>query len=437
MKAKTTLLFVVFIFFTLCSICAEASLFASNYLGGAYDDTLPTLVKGRPLVFSGKARWEYDDNIYAEEFDEVASWVLSVEPKIDYRKLTEASILQLSYQFSYRWFENRDEDPEDLSHDISAILNHMFSESLELRIRDTYRIREDQISIEEQIVDVEEETPPTTERLRRDYDETYERNEFEASAVFRISERFNVIGSYANYWLDYEDEEFSINNDRTEDSFGARLEYLWKPQTTFSLGYQYKDIDYEIETNKVDSITHQYSAGVRHIFSPAFTGSINVGYLDRTYDPYTSTDEEGNEIIIEDKNETSPYLDINVSSQISEMLVSSLGYRYTIMETDQSMFLSQQTQTFYLSVTNKFTERLSVRFNGLMSFGDFDVDVARSPTAPENMSEDVVQFGLVFRYQLKESWFAEAGWRYTDVDSDFPNNSYERNRTFIGLNAIF
>ena len=437
MENKRVVLLVIFSFFTLFTFCVEASLLTSNYLGGAYDELLPTIVKGRPLVFSGKARWEYDDNIYLDEDNEVSSWVLSVEPKVDYRKLTDASLFQLSYQFSYRWFENREEDPEDLSHDISAIFNHMFSESFEIRLRDEYRHREDQVSIEQQVTDVEQGTPATTERLRRDINETYKRNDFQASGIYKLSERFNIIGSYTNFWLDYEDENFSINNDRIENALGARLEYIWKPQTSFSLGYQYKDVDYDEEINKVDSITHQYYLGANHIFSPAFSGNLSLGWMDRTYDPYTTTDEEGNEVVIEDKNETSPYIDVSIASQISEMLVSSVGYRYSIVETDQSLFLSQQSQTFYLSVTNKFSERFSVRFNGLMSFGNFDIDVARYPTAPENMSEDVVQFGLVFRYQLKEAWFAEAGWRYTDVDSDFPNNSYERNRTFIGLNAIF
>jgi hypothetical protein len=437
MKARTNLPVILFLFFVLFSIAIEAFASSPVVLGGAYDELLPNLVKGRPFVFSGKARWEYDDNIYAEENNEVASWVLSIEPKVDYRKLTEASLLQLSYQFSYRWFENRPEDNEDLSHDVGVILNHMFSESFELRLRDNYRRREDQVALEDQITQAETGIQPTIERQRRDLNETYNRNDFEASGVYKLSERFNIIGSYTNLWIDYEDETLSINTDRVENGLGARLEYIWKPQTSFSLGYLFSDIDYDNETNKVDSTTDTIYGGVNHTFSPSLSGNVNVGWQDRTYDPYTSTDEAGNEIVIEDKNETSPYVDLSISSMISEMLVSSVGYRYSITETDQSMFLSQQMQTFYLSLTNKFSERFSVRFNGIMTFGDFNVDVARMPNAPENMSEDAVQFALVFRYQIKQGWFAETGWRYTDVDSDFPGNTYERNRTFVGINAIF
>ena len=34
-------------------------------------------------------------------------------------------------------------------------------------------------------------------------------------------------------------------------------------------------------------------------------------------------------------------------------------------------------------------------------------------------------------------WAQEAGYRLTNVDSDFPSSSYDRNRFFVGFGGIF
>ncbi len=437
MKAKAALACTFPLFFILFSIHAFAATYNTGILGGAYDELLPSIVRGRPLVFSGKTRWEYDDNIYYEEDDVISSWKFLLEPKVDYHLLAETTYLGLFYQLSYRWTEERIEDQEDLSHDVGVTLNHMFTNTFELRLRELYRKREDQIAVAEQIEIIEvgglvEDVP-----RRRDIDESYERNDFSASGVLSASERLNLIGSFTHMWIDYEDDAISINRDRTEYTAGARAEFVWRAQTNLSLGARYQDVDYDQDIRKVDSETYTYYAGINHRFSMALTGSLNAGWQDRTYDPYTIEVQDGEDIYVEERDQTSPYVDLSVSAPLSETFISSLGYRYNISETDESLFLSQKTQVFYLSMTNKFTPRFSVRFNGIMQFGDFDIDVARVPGAREDMSEDTIQFAFVFRYRIKENWFAETGWRYIDVDSDFPINSYERNRTFVGLNAVF
>lgn len=437
MKAKSAIHCIFFLFFTFFSISVFGATFRTGALGGAYDELLPSIVRGKPLVFSGKTRVEYDDNIYSEEDDVVESWKFVLEPKLDYHLISETTYLGAYYQFSYRWTENQIEDQEDISHDVSVTLNHMFSNSFELRLRELYRQREDQIEIIDQIAVIEVGSEVEDVPGRRDRDESYDRNDFSAAGVLSMSERLNIVGTASHMWLDYVDDAVSINNDRTEYSIGGRGEFIWSAQTSLSLGIIHQDIDYDQEISKVDSETYTYYGGVTHNLSQTLTSTTNVGWQERTFDSYTIEVEGGEDVFVEQREQTSPYVDMSVSAPLSEAFVTTLGFRYNITETDQSLFLSEETKTFYLSVTNKFTPQFSVRFNGIMRFGDYNVDVARVEGVPEDMSEDSIQFAIVFRYKIQEGWFAEAGWRYIDVDSDFPNNSYERNRTFFGFNAVF
>ena len=55
----------------------------------------------------------------------------------------------------------------------------------------------------------------------------------------------------------------------------------------------------------------------------------------------------------------------------------------------------------------------------------------------DSLEQNVLQLDLTFRRRLTERLTASIGWRFTEVDSDFPENSYSRNRFFVGLRGLF
>jgi len=400
--------------------------------GGAYDELLPRLVRGRTFVPSFKIRWEYDDNIFTEETDEVAQWKLAVEPKFDIHILRDLSYYGLSYQYSLSYFPDRD-PTTDQSHDVFLQLHQKFSERVELVVRDRYRHMLEPELVEATVEEGTADERIVTRRLRneRDY------NVLSPTLNIGVSPQLDASLGYSYLFVDYEDPEVSINGDYDLQKATISANYILSSTTYLSASYNYQDIDYDYDDNKIDSTANVFSIGGTHQFSPTLTGTLRVGLERREFADYTRTNAEGEEELVTDQTQTAPNISATLRAPLSETLSTELGYTYRIEETTEAAFISQEMQSIYLGVSQSFTDRFSAVFNATVDFGDFDPDEARFTESEEKYEEDTLLFALVFRYKIKPNWHAEIGWRFTDTDSDFPGQSYTRNRTFIGVNAIF
>ena len=401
-------------------------------LGGAYDEMLPVLVRGRPFVPSFKARLEYDDNIFTEETDPVEQWKFVIEPKLDLHILREMTYLGVSYQYSLQIYEDRD-PKTDQSHDAVLTLNHKFSPRFEVRVRDRYRRM-----FEPELVEATVEEGTAGERvftrwLRNDRDY----NVFSPTLIVTVTPKINGSISYENIWVDYEDPEVSLTGDYIENSGSLALNYILSAKTYLTGVYRYQDIDYDSDEIKVDSTSNVFSVGATHQFTSTLTGTLQVGVEQRDYGPFTRTNEDGTEEVVTDKTQTAPYINASIQAPLSDTISTEVGYSYRIEETTEAAFLSQELQSVYLGVSQSFTDRLSATFNATLDFGEFNIDEARYPDTASNFDEQTILFALVFRYAISTNWHAEIGWRFTDSDSDFPGQSYRRNRTFLGVSAIF
>ena len=401
-------------------------------MGGAYDELLPILVRGRPVVPSFKFRWEHDDNIFTDEDDPVEMWKLVFEPKIDIHILRELAYYGLSYQYSLVYFEDRDPDT-DQSHDVVLTLNQKISQRLELRVRDRYRHMQ-----EPELVEVTVAEGPAGERVftvRQRNDRDY--NVFSPTVIINLSERITSSLAYEHLWVDYEDPDVSLTGDRIQQSGSASANYILSPTTYLTFFYRYQDNDYDTDGLKVDSTSNILSAGGTHQFSPTLTGTLQVGVEKRQFADYTRTADDGTEELVTDQDQTAPYISASLRAPLSQTLSTEIGYTYRIEETTEAAFISQELQSVYLGISQSFTDRLSAVFNTTLDFADFSLDEARFPDVQSDFEEQALLFALVFRYKIKPNWHAEVGWRFNDVDSDFPGESYRRNRVFLGVSAIF
>lgn len=401
-------------------------------VGGAYDELLPILVRGRTIVPSFKIRFEHDDNIFTEETDPVKQWKFVLEPKIDIHILRELAYYGLSYQYSLQVYEDRDPDT-DQSHDVTLTLNQKLSERLEVKVRDRYRHMQ-----EPELVEVTVAEGPVGERVitrRQRNDRDY--NVFSPNVIVGVTPKVNTSLAYEHIWVDYEDAEVSITGDRIQQSGSATANYILSPKTYLTLLYRYHDIDYDSDESKVDSTSNVVSVGATHQFSPTLTASLQVGVEWRDFADYTRTTADGTEEVVTDQEQTAPYVSASIRAPVSETIATEVGYTYRIEETTESAFLSQELQSVYLGISQSFTDRFSAVFNATLDFGEHSIDEARFPETQSDFDEQTLLFALVFRYRIKPNWNAEVGWRFTDVDSDFPGQSYRRNRTFVGVSAIF
>jgi hypothetical protein len=400
--------------------------------GGAYDELLPILVRGRTFVPSFKTRFEYDDNIFTEEHNPVAMWKFVIEPKFDIHILRELAYYGLSYQYSLQYYEDR-HPRTDQSHDVSLTLNRKLSERVEVRVRDLFRKMQEPEVVEATVTEGIEGERVVTRRLRNDRDY----NVLSPAVTVTISPRVNATAAYENIWVDYEDRDVSFTGDRVTQNGSLSTNFVFSSKTYITLFYRYQDNNYKYAEVKADSTSNFATLGLTHQFSPTLTGSVQAGGEWRTYADYTRTNANGTEELVTGQTQTAPYINASVRAPLSQTLSTELGYTYRIEETTQSEFLSQELQSVYLGISQSFTDRLSAVFNATFDFGTFSVDEARYPDITTDFQEQTLAFALVLRYKIKANWHAEVGWRFTDTDSDFAGNSYRRNRAFIGISTIF
>jgi len=406
---------------------------AGPMLGGAYDELLPILVRGRTFVPSFKVRFEYDTNIFTEETDPVKMWKFVIEPKIDIHILRELSYYGLSYQYSLQLYQDRDPDT-DQSHDFTLTLNQKVSERFEIRVRDRFRNMQEPELVEATVEEGLANERVVTRRMRNDRDY----NVFSPTATVTVSPKTNVSGTYEHIWIDYDDEEVSRTGDRIGQSGAGTLNYVLSPQTYLTLYYRYQDTDYDTDEIKVDSTSNVVTMGATHQFTPTVSGTLRVGVEWREYADYTREAADGGDEVVSGQTQTAPYIDASVRAPLSETISTQVGYSYRIEETTEAAFLSQELQSVYLGISQSFTDRFSAVFNATLDFGEHNMDEARYPDRTQtDFDEQTILFALVFRYRIKPNWHLEVGWRFSDVDSDFPGQSYRRHRTFAGVSAIF
>ncbi len=402
-------------------------------LGGAYDELLPILVRGRTFVPSFKFRFEYDTNIFTEETDPVKMWKLVIEPKFDIHILRELSYYGFSYQYSLQVYEDRDPDT-DQSHDFTLTLNQKVSERVEIRVRDRYRNMQEPELVEATVEEGLADERLVTRRLRNDRDY----NVFSPTLTLRVSPKINASGTYEHIWVDYDDVDVSLTGDRIGQSAAATANYVLSPQTYLTLYYRYQDIDYDSDEIKVDSTSSIVSVGATRQFTPTVSGTLRAGAEWREFADFTRTADDGSDELVSGQTQTAPYIDASVRAPLSDTLSTQVGYSYRIEETTEAAFLSQELQSVYFGISQSFTDRFSAVFNATLDFGKHKLDEARYPDRTQSdFDEQTILFALVFRYRIKPNWHVEVGWRFSDVDSDFPGASYRRHRTFAGISAIF
>jgi hypothetical protein len=359
-------------------------------------------------------------------------WKFVIEPKFDIHILRELAYYGLSYQYSLQYYEDR-EPRTDQSHDVSLTLNRKLSERVEVRVRDRFRKMQEPEVVEATVTEGIAGERVVTRRLRNDRDY----NVLSPAVTVTITPRVNATAAYENIWVDYEDRDVSITGDRVEQSGSLSTSYVFSSKTYVTAFYRYQDNNYDSDEIKVDSTSNVATLGVTHQFSPTLTGSVQAGAEWRAFADYTRTEADGTEERVTGQKQTSPYINASLRAPLSQTLSTELGYTYRIEETTQAAFLSQELQSVYLGISQSFTDRFSAVFNATFDFGTFYTDEARFPDIASDFNEQTLMFALVLRYKIKANWHAEVGWRFTDADSDFAGNSYRRNRTFIGISAIF
>lgn len=394
-------------------------------LAGAYDELLPEAVKGKPFVPSIKLRVEYDDNIYTTTDLEKATYGVTeeesakfyLEPKIDLHWLSATSYLGLSYQFSLIYYADRAQDDTDMAHDVLLDLRHRFSPAVEIAVRDLFRHSEEP-EIAEQIV-----TAGGMRTIPYQKSGEYDYNRASVGLNLQPSPQVALNINYANLMIDYDDDA-SFYYDRDVNSIGGKLQYIATPESKINLGVTYADVDYDADALMKDSESIIAYIGLDQSLTRTAVASIAAGWENRDFSDV-------------DLTEDVPFVDVSLASKLGKKGNGRIGYRYGLAETEHASFGVEEAHTIYAGLNAWLAQWTSLHVNTSYEMGEFDKANIIAGRGLQDQEEDAWLLGLVLRQHVSKSMYLEAGYRHTDIDSDFAGSAYSRNRYYVGFGGIF
>jgi hypothetical protein len=428
------------------AVLGAASLQAASPLDRAYYAPNPELTsqeRSKWWSVSASLRGFYDDNYTTSPKNlKQSSYGVEVAPSVGINIPWERSYLGLNYTYSMRWYEDREDDPVDQTHQASLVLNHSFTETTKLNIKDTFVDSQEPEILEPGVV---------TAPLRRSKSSNL-RNNGDISMDIELSRQFSTSFGYENTLYDYSQDgagSYSALLDRMEHLGKADIRWHVRPDTIALLGYQFGEVNYKGKDSLIsgeplvagtntdpkirDTQSHYIFAGADHSFTGQLRASARLGaqYTKYTDLPSGST---------QDDSSLNPYADASLSYSYAEGSALTLGVRHAKNPTDIAYLspgidttttLDQETTTVYGVVSHKITSQLTGSLIGQLQHSTFHGGAANDEV------DDLYLIGVNLFYNINRFLGAEVGYNFDRLDSDLSQRSFSRNRVYIGLRASY
>ena len=409
----------------------------------------------KPWTISATLRGFYDDNYTTSashlERDSVG---FEVSPSAALNLIRDQTALGLSYAYSARWYEDRDEDSWDHSHQINGKLSHAFTPRFKIDLSDSFVIAQEPELIEPAGAGV------TSTGLRSEGDVL--RNHALGSFSAGITENLTAVIGYANEYYDYENEGFnsrSAHLDRMEHLASLNLRAVVLPKTVVVGGYNYEIVDYSSDdrigtgffnypAEERKSTSHYHYAGVDQGLTPTLNLSARVGAQYTEYDDidvirdiYAFFGSEAEE------DQWTPYVDANATWLYMPGSYAQLGFRHQRAQTDVGFALTPtgdfipnldaQSSSIYGSVNHRIFGALSAAAIASYQHNEYDNE------GFDSFGEDYFMAGINLTYDLNRYLALEAGYNYDWLDSEVDDapgpdsRSYKRNRVYVGVRGTY
>lgn len=426
----------------------------------------------KPWTISAVLRGFYDDN-YTTSPNEAKgiaagkrdSFGFEVSPSANVSMIMDQTAFSLGYVYSLRWFEDRDDDPIDQSHQVNAKLSHAFSPRYKIDVSDSFAIAQEPGIIQDA-------GSPQATFLRTEGDNI--RNNAAGSFSAGITENLALVFGYSNLYYDYEQEGedlsgfpfFGLNSqsallDRVEHMGTFNLRQVILPKTVGVAGYQFQYVDYtsndrigvpflgSYPAEARESYSHYAYIGVDQGITATLNGSIRAGVQ---YSKYDNLDEIPAPIPRPDDHEWTPYVDANVTWAYLPGGSAQLGVKHQRNQTDVGILLSPngitppiidaESTTVYGSVSHRIFGGAG---HGLVAslIGQYQHSNYENSVTPD-FADDYFAAGVNLTYDINRWLAAEVGYNYDRLESDLDNpeaggipRSYSRNRVYIGIRGTY
>lgn len=335
------------------------------------------------VSLNAQATYEWDNNIFRQETNEVKDVLLTFSPGFDAVLGRNAADLDigLSASVDFNRFQDKDELDSELLH---FLANAAYRGSrLELSARAGY-----------------DETKSNTELANRQGDLLErETTNFDIHGEYTLSPKFsfgfgvnwNEIAYVGNFAASY--------SDRVYTKFPVDIFYELTPKLDISAGYVRSYID--VEGAGLDATTDNLNVGLRGELLPKLSGSLKVGY--------------------------NHYENDNGSRNTASMsITSSLSWRASSKFTHNLDF----DRNFDASATGTGTEVTDLRWSTSYFLNNKTLLSARAgfkvrDYMVEDRKDELTSLGLNGSYRINSNWNINAGYVFSNNDSNRAGASYD------------
>ena len=407
----------------------------------------------KPWSISASLRGFYDDNYSTSpKWLERDSLGFEVAPSASLNLIRDQTALGLSYAYSMRWYEDRDDagmSSADHTHQVNGKLSHAFTPRFKLDLSDSFVYAQEPTLIETDGV--------RSAFLRGDGDVM--RNHALGSFSAGITENLTAVLGYGNEWYDYEDDGFNSRSavlDRMEHLASINLRAVVLPKTVLVGGYQYEIVDYSssdsigdpfnaalrFKAEERNSTSHYFYGGVDQGLTPTLNASLRAGAQLTEYDDL-------NRILLLnpslDDSRWSPYVDANATWLYTPGSYAQLGVRHQRAQTDVGFVssgalfspnLDAESTSVYGSVSHRIGAFIA---SAIASYQMSTYDVERG----DEFQDDYFMAGVNLVYEINRFLALEAGYNFDDLSSDLDEDSarefrsFSRNRVYVGVRGTY
>jgi hypothetical protein len=365
---------------------------------------------GKPFTVSVLLRGEYDDNIYARYGDKVASWKSGIQPSFVLNLPYERTLISARYTFNLWYYADRPGQDTGMSHEFLGRVAHTFSQRCDVDIRDRFAYTYEP--------DLAVSGGGGTPNVNGDYWV----NHATATLRFQWTPRFGQVLEYGNTVLQYLDDRVGDTQNYVGNDVKLENRFQVHPRTVLVLAGIFGHTDYdEFERG---STAWTVAGGVDQKLLEKWIVSARAGAT-------WMSPEDGD-------NATSPYWQINTDYKYLPGSAISLSYTHYLSLTDIASYSRTVSDAVALGITHAFTPKFVGRVRGGYTYNEYQ---SRFLVNGLDFNEEFDEYALFLdaslSYAFSRFLSLEMGYTFTDLSSDLPDRSYERNRYYLGLRASF
>jgi hypothetical protein len=402
-------------------------------LQAAYAPGLSEQEQAKPWSVSASLRGFYDDNYttlpeHRTDGGPTArnSFGFDLSPRVSINLPMDTTLFSFDYIFDMRYYENRENNSADYSHQFTAKVDHSFSENYKLDLSDSFVIAQ-----EPEILD-----PTFAFPLRANGNNMA--NTANATFHAQMTRLLGAEIAYSNALWAYDQKGFAGSYssllDRMQHLVRADLRWTALEQSVLILGYQFGLVDYTSPLDTTvglakfrDSRSHYVYVGVDQNFTPQLNGSLRVGAQVTDFPNANLYTGPGPAL---DDSSVIPYADASLSYTYTKGSYIQVGVKHTYVQTD-ILALNQEATTLYASVNHQITAKLMGSLLGTWQHGSFNQGQF------DSKDEDYFSVGLNLNYQINQYFSAETGYNLDRLSSGVLNRSFTRNRVYLGVRASY